>query len=384
SIGGWLLSVPMIRWIVRGGGPWWFRWGLRVAFVATIVLIGFIPYSYNIGGDCRIVAADELSIRAQIADEIESVEVTEGQLVEPGQIVARLTAREETAAVNVLRAELAEAQADLNLLKAGSRPEDVEIAQQKLELWQVQFKYHTDNLGRTQQLFDDNSVTRAELEKAQKERDIAESMVDSARERVEKMEQGARQEEIDAAAARVDSAAARLAQAETMLELRNIRTSVGGRIITPKIELRKGHAVQPGDLIAVVENTGPLQAEVIADEAAAAHIEPGQLVKIRLRGRYGELLTGTVSGIAWTAEDEAELDTPAFRSDREAMLDQPNLVDGDHRYVRVYVRLDDAQDKLLPNMTGYAKVTISEGTLWEAFYRPILRFFRVDVWSWLT
>lgn len=71
------------------------------------------------------------------------------------------------------------------------------------------------------------------------------------------------------------------------MPLTEIRSSMAGTVSTPSVQLRVGQTVSPGDMIAVVRDLSSLKVEVLADEAAADTIQPGQAVKIRLWGRYG-------------------------------------------------------------------------------------------------
>jgi putative peptide zinc metalloprotease protein len=50
---------------------------------------------------------------------------------------------------------------------------------------------------------------------------------------------------------------------------------------------------------------------------------------------------------------------------------------------RVYVKLDDAPTGLVSGMTGYSKIEVGTETLWRAMSRPVVRFFRTEVWSWI-
>ena len=53
------------------------------------------------------------------------------------------------------------------------------------------------------------------------------------------------------------------------------------------------------------------------------------------------------------------------------------------KVVRVVMAIDQTDGKLLPEMTGYAKVQAERYPLIVAYTRPIIRFFLVEFWSWL-
>jgi hypothetical protein len=49
----------------------------------------------------------------------------------------------------------------------------------------------------------------------------------------------------------------------------------------------------------------------------------------------------------------------------------------------VEVELDDPPADLVAGMTGEAKILVSANPLGMSLLRPVIRFFRVEVWSWL-
>jgi multidrug resistance efflux pump len=356
---------------------------LRIAAVVAIVAIGFIPYSYEIGGKCRLVPVAQHGVRAQIADEIVKVNVREGDWVEAGTVIASLAARNEIASVASTSAALDRARADLALLQAGSRPEDIRMAKQEVDLREVQLQYQERELRRKKELMATaGTETQAELERVQSARDQAEQLLLTARENFAKLQQGARVEEIRAAQADVARLSADLDHHSRLLALKDITAPIAGRVITLGVQQRLGQYVQPGDLVAVLQDTSHLRVAVQADQSAAVQIKAGQTVKLRLEGLDGRLLMGKVHEVSTGAMTESELDIEPVRSDRESHLTEL-YTRKDDRFVDVEVELEDGHVVLLPGMTGYARIVISPDVLWRAVARPIVRFFMVEVWSWL-
>ncbi|HEY3341121.1 MAG TPA: HlyD family efflux transporter periplasmic adaptor subunit, partial [Anaerolineae bacterium] len=73
----------------------------------------------------------------QVTGVISEVLVTEGSSVTAGQVIVRLDARQQQAAVAQARAGLSQAQAQLDALKAGARPQEVATAQAALDAAQA-------------------------------------------------------------------------------------------------------------------------------------------------------------------------------------------------------------------------------------------------------
>jgi putative peptide zinc metalloprotease protein len=377
-----VMSFDGLRWLVRGGGRWYVRWAIRLGLLGAIVAAGFLPYPHQEGGEFRVIPAEEIGIRAQTSGEISEIAVQPGQQVQAAQIVAKLNPREQQANFDMTQAELDAAQANLELLKAGARPENIEAATQRVQLDQRRLEYYEGELTRIKGLADTNTVSAAELANAQFDRDSAEKVHAASKEELAALVSGARAEEIRAAEAEVVRLTAQLKRFEQELALAEIVTPIGGRVITAHVQRRQGQYVVPGDLIAVVQESGKLRAEIAATEPAAAFVRVGQPVQLRFWGLNGQLVTGRVSEIAASAVSGRKVESDRVRSDREQMTESLSQQD-EGRYVWIYADLDLPPDTLLPEMTGYARIMIGPDRLWHAIARPIQRFVLVEVWSWL-
>jgi multidrug resistance efflux pump len=350
--------------------------------LATIIACGFIPWNYEIGGPCHLVPGRETGVRVQIVDEITRIHVKEGDFVEKGQLIAELAVREELAGLARAAAELRQAKARLRLLETGARDEDRAIALQRVELWKIQLAYYEAELKRNQDLLQERAASAADVEKSLQSRDGAQTALVSAQQALKRVEDGAREEEIEAQKAEVERVEAEFEHFKKQVELRHITAPFAGRIVTKDVMLREGHAVQPGDLIAVIHDSQRLRAEIAADESAAVRVRPGMRAKLRLNGTDGQLIIGEVVHVAHKAIEAKQFDQEAFRSDRETRVEEI-LNNDESMRVRVDVEIEPGDVSLVPGMTGEARIVVSEDQLWRALWRPVLRFFRVDVWSWL-
>src|SRR5262249_41044293 len=110
-------------------------------------------------------------------------------------------------------------------------------------------------------------------------------------------------------------------------------------------------------------------------------------VHVRLYGLHGELLTGRVLGVASAAEQERGIGTSAVRTDpemyQEKMTNNRPRLSGS-TYLRVLVGLGEDPPRLRPGHVGHARILVNEkDVLWRALVRPVARFLRTEVWSWL-
>jgi multidrug efflux pump subunit AcrA (membrane-fusion protein) len=153
------------------------------------------------------------------------------------------------------------------------------------------------------------------------------------------------------------------------------------------MEQKRGQQARAGELLAVLQDTSRLRVEVAAEDSAAADVQPGMKVNVRLYALTGRLLTGTVLRVAHTAEQDRTIGVTPVRTDSELYQEQivnARAKSGTSYHVRVYVELDEALPELKPEMTGYARIVVKdEDVLWRALVRPVARFLRTEVWSWL-
>jgi multidrug efflux pump subunit AcrA (membrane-fusion protein) len=372
-----------IKWLVRGGGKPVIRWSIRSIVVLGIFALGFIPYNHEVGGQCRLLPYTQSGVRAQLEDEIVAVYFKEGDWVEAGQTIAKLSGRQIIAKVKATEAERAQAIAELNVMLGGTRDEELEIGRRKVKRARVELEFQHSEYIRASELGKQYLISDETLESSRKLRDVARENLLVERSELILLENGVREQVIQAERERIKEIEARLELYKKNQELLEIRSPISGKIVTPYLSERLGQVAESGDLIAVIQDTSRLVVEIASDEQTATHVRKGMEAKVRLTALDGELLLGYVTKLASTTEKEKLFGIDPFRSDRELYIEQSLGFSEDEHMFRLYAELDDHAATLIPGMTGYARVVIDEGILWDAIFRPITRFFRTDVWSWL-
>ena len=368
---------------IRYGGSWHIRWPIRALVLLVIVLVGLLPYKYEVGGQCRIVPTSEVGLRSQLQDELQRIYARDGDSVEANGVIVKLVGRDSEAERAEAQADVADTEAFLKMTKAGYRAEDIAAAEDQVVSLTSALTFADAELKRQKDLLSRSAAATNEYEHALSTRDSTKANLAAAQSNYDKLKSGYRPEEIDQAAAKLDKAKAQLHLAEQKCKLTEIRSPIRGTLATPSIEMHEGQAVFPGDLVAVVQDRSTLYAEILGDEAAAAEVQRGMEVKIRLWGNYGELLTGTVERVAVSAVSEASSAAEPFRTDRESTQTQQRYPDDHWHYVRILAKFDDTNIKLLPGMTGEARIVVADDCFWATMWRDVRRIALVEVWSWL-
>jgi HlyD family secretion protein len=259
------------------------------------------------------VEATEVRVAPEVGGRLIDLAVDEGSRVSAGDVLARLETTDTDLAIQRARAERAQADAQLRLLQAGSRIEDIHqgeaeasAAAAELESARAEEGSARADLDRFEQLLARNSGSRKQRDDAATRSQvadervrIAENRVRAARAAVARLRAGARSQEIDAARARVAAVDAQIATLHESLRDATITAPSGG-IITEKL-------VEPGELLAphtpmlVLTDLDHAWANVYVDEPMVPRVRLGQAAKV-FTDADDPPMSGTVSYISPRAE----------------------------------------------------------------------------------
>jgi HlyD family secretion protein len=220
------------------------------------------------------------------------VRVQEGDQVAVGATVAKLSTSDTELALRRAHAERDQALAQLALLRAGARPEEirqaaaqVDSAQADVHAAEAELEAANADLKRFEALLQTNSGSRKQRDDAATRRDVASARVLAARERTRsaaealaKLKAGARTEEIAAARARVSMVEAQIAALEKDLGDALLTSPVAG-VVTAKL-IDAGEIVAPRTPIVVITDLDHAWANVYVDEPVVPRLKLGQAVTL--------------------------------------------------------------------------------------------------------
>ena len=98
------------------------------------------------------VEATEVRVAAEVGGRLTEVKVAEGDRVSAGDVIARIDTSDTELALRRAKADREQAQAQLSLVRAGSRPEDIRQAAAQVQSAQAevngaQSRYDTSGMG---------------------------------------------------------------------------------------------------------------------------------------------------------------------------------------------------------------------------------------------
>jgi cobalt-zinc-cadmium efflux system protein len=163
----------------------------------------------------EVVPIESIQISATVEGPIGFCPWREGDRVEAGQKLIEIDREMYRAEVKAADAALGVAQAKLDDLKAGTRPEEIEKARQSVREAEQSAEFEKSDFDRTAQLVKTGALPGEDLEKARVKHTAAEAKLSAARKQLEMLEAGFTRTAVAVQAAAVKEAAAKLNLAQT-------------------------------------------------------------------------------------------------------------------------------------------------------------------------
>lgn len=202
----------------------------------------------------------------------------EGDEVTAGQIMAQLDAEPYRDQLAAVKAELQAAQAELDKLRSGNRPQEVMQAQEAVNQAQASFNEADRNFNRQSALLESGATSQRMADAARAARDQSMAHLTSAKAALSLSKDGFRREDIAAGEARVAVAQAALAQAETAL--------ADTDLVAPSDAMVIARVREPGSMVASSSTVyslslrDPVYVRAYVSEPNLGHIAPGTRVQV--------------------------------------------------------------------------------------------------------
>jgi HlyD family secretion protein len=278
-----------------------------------------------VSGNGRI-EAEQVDIASKYAGRVQEILVHEGDMVQPGQVLAKMDTAELDAEIDEARARLAEA-------KAAVKQAEAEIVQRQSEHTLAQ-----QELTRAIPLVRRGSLSKRTLDQRQSQRDAAAAAVNAAKANLITQNRA------------VDAARAEVKQVQTKIDDSLLETPVVGRILYRLAQ--EGEVLAAGGKVLTLIDLSEVYMEIFLPSRDAARLPVGAEARIVLDAATSEYaVPATVSFVAPEAqftpkqvETRSEREKLMFRIkvkiSRELVMKHIEKVKTGVRGV-AYVRLDD-------------------------------------------
>jgi putative peptide zinc metalloprotease protein len=328
---------------------------------ALVVLAFVVRVPLRVSGSFELLPGRHAAVPATIDGVIAQVYVDEGQVVQQGDTIARLSEREYRARLRAVDADVAARKAELQLLRAGARQEELELADLAVARTEAPLRIAQAEAERVRSLASKQLATSVELERAEEQVAVLANDLAQARGRLAMLRAGNRPEAIAATQQAVARALAERSRLETEIVRLVLLAPYTGMVMTPRLSEKLGAYVKAGDMITEIHAVDHLTAAIAVSERDIGEVRVGAPASLRLRAHPNQTFQGVVTRVAAAVADSG------WRAERT---------------VRVEVDLPNTDRLLRPKLTGYARITVGDRRLVDVVTRRIRRYIRVEFWSW--
>ena len=231
-----------------------------------------------------IVAHHTINVNSKVTGRLAWIGVEKGDRVKEGQVIVRLEDQEFQASYLQAKGALANAQAYLEELQHGSRPEEIQQANHNLEEARATLANDKLTLDRTKELAANGVVSRQQLDDATAKFEADQQRANSLERAFQLAKIGPRPEEMARAQGALTQAQGQLDYAKSQLDATVIRAPVTGTILDRTAE--KGELITaqfasaaaggPQGSVVSLADLNDLQVELDIAQADFARLSPSQ------------------------------------------------------------------------------------------------------------
>jgi HlyD family secretion protein len=286
------------------------------------VLRGKIDSHIAARGRVEGATSQEIKLASRVVGRLKEVSVNDGDPIRKGQVVAVLENNDLLAQVDQARANVQHAQAALERLQNGARPEERAASRAAMNEAQAAADNAQQNYTRSQNLFQDGGIiSKSVLDQAERDAKMARARLESAQQNYKLVMAPPRSEDVASAQANLALARAQLAQAQDNYDNTFVHSPVDGAVV--KRYMNPGESISYESLyqpIVSVSDTTRLRVRAEIDETDIGKIQIGQHASIRCDAFRGQTFAGHVVRISGgLGPKKIQTDNPTEKIDMDVL-----------------------------------------------------------------
>lgn len=272
---------------------------MRIAWLSALALVAAACGAPEETALLGYAEGEFVRVAAPFPGTLVRLDVRRGDRVAEGAPLFALEAQNEAAARREAGERVSRARAQLENLRKGRRPSEIDSVRAQLAQAQSAFALSGAELGRQEDLVARGFVSRQRLDEAKAAVRRDRARVDELNALLATAQLAARPDEIRAAEAEVAAAGAALEQAEWRLGQKTALSTVAG-VVTDTLFVR-GEWVAAGQPVVILLPPGSVKARFHVPEPRLGTVKVGQAVELRCDG-CAKPVRATVSWISPQAE----------------------------------------------------------------------------------
>ena len=241
-----------------------------------------------------------ITISSRTSGNIQTINFTEGEKVNSGDTIIIID--HELLDIQLSQAIAAKdaAEAQLNLMLAGARSEDINQAEQNLNQAKINFETAERDKIRMQNLYDSRSITQKQYEDAAARYDLMNAQYKSTQENLNKVKKIFRQEETDQAKANLNKAIAGVELIKKNIRDSYVTSPINGFLVNTFIE--RGESVTPMSSLFKVSDLDVVELVIYVSSSELGYVKLGQQAEVTIDSYKDKIYEGKVSYISPEAE----------------------------------------------------------------------------------
>jgi HlyD family secretion protein len=313
--------------------------GVAILLALVLPAAACEPKPRHPGALQSVVEFDERQLGFEVGGRLTAVNVRRGAIIHAGDLLATLDDTLERTSRDTREARAQAAKADVALVRAGSRPEEVRAAEAQLRAAQANESLLEQNLARERRLLERGSIARASVDDLEARLRAAAAERQSVEQRLRELRNGSRRQEIDRAEAQATVANKEVKLGDERVNLYQLRAREEGTVLDVHVD--PNEVVGAGTPVVTVADTKHPYADVFVREGDLDGIRFGTPANVSIDATP-RVFPARVENIGRKTEF-----TPRYLfSERE----RTNLV------VRVRFRIDDPEEQLHAGVPAFVVI----------------------------
>ena len=331
------------------------------ALVVCLVLLLFLPYPYEPGGPFLVYPVRKQVISTDVSGLVEEVYFDGGETVKKGTVLARLAHEDYQSQVKVLAARIEEQKSVIQNLKTLPKPEEVKLAEELLAVERARESFSREKVPRLEKLYKAGAVSFEEFETARKDHLTDLNQVAQKEAALALVKAPVTAAQIAAEESRLVSLQEEQASYQAKIQRTVLVMPFDGNILTLHLKDKTNSYLEKGAAFAALEYTGVVTVEIDVPEADMQFVKVGSSVRVR--------------AVSYSIDREFE--------GKVTLIDRNVTPKSTGNVIKVIATIDNKDALLKTGMAGRAKIVGENMPVWRAFSLSMIRFFQVQVWSWI-
>jgi HlyD family secretion protein len=279
---------------------------MKKNFILMVLLLPFLITSCGNNDHPKLIEASgtiestNIVVSSRTAGNIETINFFEGSKVNAGDTIIIID--HELLEIQLQQAIAGKdaAEAQLNLMLAGARDEDLNQAEQNLNQAKVNYQTAERDKQRMQSLYDSRSITKKQYEDALARYDLMSAQYKSAQGNYDKVKNIFRKQEIDQARANLNKAIGGVELLKKNIRDSYVTSPINGFLVKTFVD--RGESVTPMSSLFKVSDLDVVELVIYVSTLELGYLKLGQKAEVSIDTYKDKIYEGKVTYISPEAE----------------------------------------------------------------------------------